>query len=187
VYSPAEILDSPQLAHREAFEVVDVGGREARVVGVPFRVVDGGDGTRLRRRSLRGLRVLEASRVLAVPLAGSILAALGADVTKLEDLPRLDMYRRRGPYIDGESGTERSAYFALMNHSKRSAAFDVDARRDRLASLLESADVVIENVGRKRATALGLAPSVAVPVHPDLLALSSSGFGQDGPHAEYRA
>ena len=36
----------------------------------------------------------------------------------LQDLPRLDMYRRRGPYVDGEAGPERSAYFALMNHSK---------------------------------------------------------------------
>ena len=60
--------------------------------------------------------MLEAGRVLAVPLAGALLGALGAEVTKLEDLARLDMYRRRGPYIDGEPGTERGAYFALMNH-----------------------------------------------------------------------
>ena len=44
---------------------------------------------------------------------------------------RMDMYRRRGPYIDGEAGMERSAYFALVNHSKRSAAFDVDAERSK--------------------------------------------------------
>ena len=116
-----------------------------------------------------------------------MLGALGAEVTKLEDLPRLDMYRRRGPYVDGEAGTERSAFFALMNHSKRSVAFDVDADRDHLASLVRSADVVIENLGRKRAVALGLAASVALATNPDLLAISSSGFGQDGPHAEYRA
>jgi crotonobetainyl-CoA:carnitine CoA-transferase CaiB-like acyl-CoA transferase len=191
VYSPAEILASPQLAHRDAFEQVPVGGgREAQVVGVPFRVVEGGNdgaGDRRRPRSLRGLRMLEASRVLAVPLAGSILGALGAEVTKLEDLPRLDMYRRRGPYIDGEPGMERSAYFALMNHSKQSVAFDVDARRDRLDALLASADVVVENLGPKRARALGLAASVALAEHPDVLAVSSSGFGSDGPHAAYRA
>jgi crotonobetainyl-CoA:carnitine CoA-transferase CaiB-like acyl-CoA transferase len=192
VYSPAEILRSPQLAHRGAFEPLRTGtGRDAQVVGVPFRVVAGGSngarGDVRSRRSLRGLRVLEASRVLALPLAGSILGALGAEVTKVEDLPRLDMYRRRGPYIDGEPGIERSAYFALMNHSKRSAAFDVDARRDRLDAMISASDVVLENLGPKRALSLELAASVAPVSHSYLLAVSSSGFGQDGPHAAYRA
>lgn len=179
VYAPAEILDSPQLAHRGAFEELEGG---ARVVGLPVQVVACG-GER-QRRSLRGLRVLEASRVLAVPLCGAILGVLGAEVTKLEDLPRLDMYRRRGPYIEGEVGPERGAYFALMNHSKASAAFDADAHPERLADLLAASDVVVENLGRKRATALGLAPEVA---GGDRLAMCSSGFGQDGPHARYRA
>lgn len=186
VYSPDEILDSPQLAHRQAFEPLPVGdGREAQIVGLPFRVVD--RSPLARRRALRGLRILEASRVLAVPLAGSILGALGAEVTKLEDLPRLDMYRRRGPYIDGQPGMERSAYFALMNHSKRSAAFDVDADRAQLEALLDSTDVVIENLGPKRAGALQLGASTAPAKHPDVLAVTSSGFGQDGPHSRYRA
>ena len=190
VYSPAEILDSPQLAHRDAFEPLPLAdGRSATVVGLPFGIVggSGGPGTDRRRRSLNGLRVLEASRVLAVPLAGALLGALGADVDKLEDLPRLDMYRRRGPYVDGEAGPERSAYFALMNHTKGSVAFDIDADRSRLDALVASADVVIENLGPKRATLLGMAASVAPSAHPDLLAVSSSGFGQDGPFADYRA
>ena len=190
VYSPAEILDSPQLAHRDAFEPLPLAdGRSATVVGLPFGLVggSGGPGRVRRRRSLNGLRVLEASRVLAVPLAGALLGALGADVDKLEDLPRLDMYRRRGPYVDGEAGPERSAYFALMNHTKGSVAFDIDADRSRLDALVASADVVIENLGPKRATSLGMAASVAPSAHPDLLAVSSSGFGQDGPFADYRA
>jgi crotonobetainyl-CoA:carnitine CoA-transferase CaiB-like acyl-CoA transferase len=191
MYSPAEILASPQLEHRGALETLPMGdGREARVVGAPFRVVDGGNdavGTGRRVRSLRTLRMLEASRVLAVPLCGSILAALGADVTKVEDLPRLDMYRRRGPYIDGEAGVERSAYFALVNHSKASAAFDVDAARHELDELLDGCDVVVENLGAKRASKLGLSASTALATHPDALVISSSGFGLDGPHARYRA
>jgi crotonobetainyl-CoA:carnitine CoA-transferase CaiB-like acyl-CoA transferase len=186
MYSPAELLDSPQLAHRGAFESLSIDGGDARIVGLPFRVVENGSGER-RRRSLRGLRMLEAGRVLAVPLAGALLGTLGVDVTKLEDLPRLDMYRRRGPYIDGESGAERGAYFALMNHSKRSAAFDVDAARERLDALLDHSDVVIENLGPKRAAALGLGASSALAARPELLAVSSSGFGLDGPRAAYRA
>lgn len=193
VHSPTEILRSPQLAHRSAFQPLRIGDHgHARTVGLPFRFVGGGDtggrhtGAR-RRRSLRGLRVLEASHVLAAPLAGAVLGALGAEVIKLEDLRRPDMYRRRGPYVDGEAGEERSAYFALVNHSKRSTAFDVDAGRDRLEALIGRADVVLENLGRKRAAALGLAASSLADRCPGLLALSSSGFGQDGPHAAYRA
>ncbi len=191
VYSPAEILDSPQLAYRRAFEALSVGGgREATVVGLPFRVVNS-DKTEeqnpRRRRSLRGLKILEASRVLAVPLSGAILGALGAEVHKLEDLPRLDMYRRRAPFVNGEEGPEHGAYFALVNHSKASEAFDVDNDRERLEKLISAADVVIENLGPKRATELGMAATVAPTNHPGLLAVSSSGFGQDGPHAKYRA
>lgn len=187
VYSPTEILGSPQLRHRQAFDALALdGGREAEVVGLPFLRTGDADGAR-RRRALRGLRLLEASRVLAVPLCGAILGVLGAEVTKLEDLPRLDMYRRRGPYIEATPGIERSAYFALMNHSKASAGFDVDADRDRLAALLDASDVVIENLGPKRSAALGLGASSAPATHPELLAISSSGFGQDGPHADYRA
>lgn len=192
VYSPLDILRSPQLCHRGAFEPVPVGdGRTATVVGPPMRIVDGGnavaDAGQRRRRSLRGLKMLEASRVLAVPLCGAILGAIGVEVTKLEDLPRLDMYRRRGPYIDGVESSDSSAFFALMNHSKSSAAFDVDAHRDRLTALMESSDVVIENLGPKRAGTLGMAASTARKTNPDLLAVSSSGFGQDGPFATYRA
>ena len=191
MYPPDELLESPQLAHRDAFDPLSIDGRRARVVGTPVRVVDGSanssNGGDRRRRSLRGLRVLEVGRVLAVPLAGALLGALGVEVTKLEDLPRLDMYRRRGPYIDGEAGVERGAYFALVNHSKRSVAFDVDAERGRLETLLDRSDVVIENLGPKRASALGVGASSARAERRDLLAVSSSGFGLDGPRASYRA
>jgi crotonobetainyl-CoA:carnitine CoA-transferase CaiB-like acyl-CoA transferase len=185
-YSPVEILESPQLRHRGALSPLPLpGGREATIVGSRHRTI--GEGTEARPRSLRGLKVLEMSHVLAGPLAGAVLGALGADVVKLEDLGRIDMYRRRGPYIDGEAGGERSAYFALMNHSKRSVAFDVVAEPDRLEDLLDDTDVVIENLGGRRAARIGLAASVLAERRPEILAVSSSGFGQDGPHASYRA
>ena len=193
MYSPLEILASPQLAHRRSLESIDVGkGRSATVVGLPFRFT----GTTRRKassqdshrgRSIRGLKVAEVSHVLAAPLAGSLLGALGAEVTKLEDLERIDMYRRRGPYIDNVVGPERSSYFALVNHSKSSLAFDFDADPGRLNSILSESEVVIENLGGKRAVRLGLAASELTKAHGDVLAVSSSGFGQDGPFSAYRA
>jgi crotonobetainyl-CoA:carnitine CoA-transferase CaiB-like acyl-CoA transferase len=190
MYSPAETLDSPQLRHRGSFELVpltpgDLAGPRARIVGAQYRPVGAGAGTACRR-SLRGLKVLEVSHVLAAPLAGALLGAMGAEVSKLEDLRRIDMYRRRGPYIDGIAGGERSAYFALMNHSKKSIAFDVEANRDRLEALLCDTDVVVENLGGKRAARLGIAVAEMVRQHKHALAVSSSGFGQDGPFAGYR-
>ncbi len=186
MYSPAEMLGSPQLRHRGAFTALPLpDGREATIVGDRYRTI--GRGVEAKARSLQGLKVLEMSHVLAAPLAGAVLGALGADVSKLEDLGRIDMYRRRGPYIDGAAGGERSAYFALMNHSKRSVAFDVMAEPERLDALLDASDVVIENLGGSRAKRTGLAASVLAERRPDLLAVSSSGFGQDGPSAGYRA
>jgi crotonobetainyl-CoA:carnitine CoA-transferase CaiB-like acyl-CoA transferase len=196
MYSPAQTLNSPQLFHRGSLESVPVpGGPEMRIVGAQYRPIEGEAGSEAqaeapaggRRRSLRGLRVLEASHVLAAPLAGALLGALGAEVTKLEDLQRIDMYRRRGPYIDGIEASERSCYFALVNHSKASVALDVEACPEHLESLLRDADVVVENLGGKRAARLGLAVAELVKHHPHVLAVSSSGFGQDGPFAAYRA
>ena len=186
MYSPAEVLDSPQLRYRGAFTSLPLpDGRTATIVGDRYRTIGCGEAAAVR--SLDGLKVLEMGHVLAAPLAGAVLGALGADVAKLEDLGRIDMYRRRGPYIDGEAGGERSAYFALMNHSKRSVAFDVMAEPERLERLLDESDVVIENLGGNRAKRTGLAASVLAERRPDLLAVSSSGFGQDGPSAGYRA
>ena len=83
---------------------------------------------------------------------------------------------------------ERSAYFALMNHSKRSAAFDVDADRERLDALL-AADRRRDREPRPQAGhgARTSPRRSRPPTTRDLLAVSSSGFGQDGPHADYRA
>jgi crotonobetainyl-CoA:carnitine CoA-transferase CaiB-like acyl-CoA transferase len=189
VRAGTEVLESPQALHRGVVDSITLDeGTTAGLLGSPFRVVARSEPSHdAPRRSLRSLRVLEIGHVLAAPLCGAVLGALGCEVTKLEDLKRLDMYRRRGPYIDDEPGADRSAYFALMNHSKQSVAFAVDQDLDRLAGLLTSSEVVIENVGRKRAATLGVAASVALDEHPHLLAISSTGFGQSGPFADYRA
>ena len=190
LYSPSEILDSPQLAYRGAItssQVLD--GVEVRSIGQPFTQLPRTEHRTgvPRHRSLRGLRVLEIGHVLALPLAASLLGALGADVTKLEDIKRIDMYRRRGPFIDGVEGNDRAAYFALANHSKDSVTVDAEADPDALTQLLEQTDVVMENVGIRRSNKLGVSASAINQSHPELLAVSSSGFGHQGPHSAYRA
>jgi crotonobetainyl-CoA:carnitine CoA-transferase CaiB-like acyl-CoA transferase len=186
---PAEIIASPQLAYRGALKTIVLGdGVKVQAVGRPFPdKSDTTTGTEFaRRRSLRGLRVLEASHVLAVPLAGALLGALGAKVTKLEDVDRIDMYRRRGPYIDAESGINRAAYFTMVNHSKISLAVDLNGDTSALASLASEADVFIENVGTRRLERFGISDAYSGN-RPEQLAVSSSGFGNEGPHAHFRA
>jgi crotonobetainyl-CoA:carnitine CoA-transferase CaiB-like acyl-CoA transferase len=191
LYSPAEILRSPQLAHRHAIERSElVPGVTVESVGRPFKAFrsEPANGTNRRaRRSLAGLRVTEAGHVLAVPLAAALLGAIGADVTKVEDVNRIDMYRRRAPFIDGEEGTNRAAYFAMANHSKRSITVDLDADVAPLFALVDNSDVVMENLGRRRSERLGISASALARSGRALLALSSSGFGHEGPQAEYKA
>jgi crotonobetainyl-CoA:carnitine CoA-transferase CaiB-like acyl-CoA transferase len=183
----AEILQSPQLAFRDCWSTVEVGGQSVQLVAAPYTVVHQEPGTEEEGSSwhgLAGLRVLEASHVLAVPVAGSLLAMMGADVLKLEELDRLDMYRRTGPFVDGHPGLERSAYFALANHPKRSIAFRADDGVP--AGVVEEAHVIVENWGRGRAGRHSLDAASVATEHPSKLAISSSGFGHHGPMSHYR-
>ncbi|HET6793416.1 MAG TPA: CoA transferase, partial [Acidimicrobiales bacterium] len=117
--------------------------------------------------------------------AGALLGAMGARVTKLEDLDRLDMYRRRGPYIEGLEGIEGSAYFAYMNHSKGSELVSTDDP-EQLEAAIHDADVVIENLGPRRARRVGVDAAALSARRPGTLSVSSSGFGHTGPWSAYR-
>jgi crotonobetainyl-CoA:carnitine CoA-transferase CaiB-like acyl-CoA transferase len=199
IYNVEDIIAWPQFRSRASFDTVRLGGTESVAVGPAFRLMRadrGAPAERPRPSGLARLRVAEAGHVLAVPLATSLLGAMGAFVTKLEDPHRLDVYRRRGPYMDGTSGApqpdgrpglERSAYFAVVNHSKRSLALDLERDREQVAAVLEASDVLIENLGPRRARRLRLDAVSATDDHPHLLAVSSSGYGQDGPWSSYKA
>ena len=187
IRGPRDLLASPQFASRGALRTADIGGQPARVIDAQNRLSAAAGNDQVRApTTIRGLRVLEAGHVLAVPLAGALLGACGADVVKLEEPRRLDMYRTRGPFIDGQADDEHSAYFALMNHSKQS--LDVDLSRPEVVSaLLSAADVLIENYGPSRARRYRIDCVQAASDHPGLFAVSSSGYGHTGPWAHYRA
>jgi crotonobetainyl-CoA:carnitine CoA-transferase CaiB-like acyl-CoA transferase len=147
--TPEEFLTSKQILARNALVAIDVDGAKAQIVDVPFEIEQGEDEANVGRQSYRleGLRVTEISQVLAMPLAGSVLGAMGASVTKLEDPDRLDTYRRRGPYIDEVEGPDRNVFFSGMNHSKRSRLIKYDTDVEGLASILDESDVLMENLG----------------------------------------
>ncbi|MCE9532293.1 MAG: CoA transferase [Planctomycetes bacterium] len=131
---------------------------------------------------LAGLRVLDASRILAGPFCGQMLGDLGAEVIKLERPGNGDDTRGWGPPFLGAF----SAYFLSCNRNKRSLTLDIAVPEgDRLFhELLDRSDVLIENFRSDSAVNLGLTPEILLEKHPRLIACSITGYGRTGPMKE---
>jgi crotonobetainyl-CoA:carnitine CoA-transferase CaiB-like acyl-CoA transferase len=131
---------------------------------------------------LAGLRVLDASRVLAGPFCGQLFGDLGADVLKVERPGAGDETREWGPPFVGEL----SAYYLSCNRNKRGLTLDLahpeGARIFR--ELARRSDVVLENFRAASAAKLGLSPPELLAVNPRLIVCSISGFGRTGPWAD---
>lgn len=127
---------------------------------------------------LDGLRVIDASRVLAGPFATMLLADLGADVIKVEP-PSGDETRAWGPPWWGDPDDRRSAYFASVNRNKRSVVLDLstDEGRAVLDRLLETADLLVHNYRPRTAARLGLETDAVRARHPRLVVAHVGGFG----------
>jgi len=136
---------------------------------------------------LDGIRVIDASRVLAGPFATMLLADLGADVIKVEP-PDGDETRTWGPPWWGDPDDRRSAYFASVNRNKRSIVLDLrtDDGRATLDRLLATADLLVHNYRPATATRLGLETEALRARHPDLVVASIGGFpGADANRPAY--
>ena len=96
---------------------------------------------------LAGIRILEAATMVAGPFCGKLLAALGAEVIKLEPPSVGDPSRRRGPFPGDVPHLERSGEFLYLNTGKKSVTLDLQLQRDRVQflRLTENMDVVVEN------------------------------------------
>lgn len=125
----------------------------------------------------RGLFVLDASQGIAGPYCASLLAACGADVLKIEP-PAGDWSRG----LTTREGTQ-SVMHVTFNRGKRSAVLDLqtEAGRAAMAKLAARADVMLEAFRPGVAKRLGLTPEAG---KPDVVFLSISGFGQQGPYSE---
>ncbi|WP_156448614.1 CaiB/BaiF CoA-transferase family protein [Mycobacterium sp. NAZ190054] len=130
--------------------------------------------------ALHGLKVLEVGNYIAGPYCGTLLADLGATVTKIEDPDGGDVVRGFAPM--NEAVGESSA-FVTLNRNKRSIALNLKADRGReiFLSLAREADVVIENIRPGAMARLRLDYDTLSRLNPGLIYLSASGWGQDGP------
>jgi crotonobetainyl-CoA:carnitine CoA-transferase CaiB-like acyl-CoA transferase len=134
--------------------------------------------------TLKGLKVLDLSRVLAGPLAGMLLGDLGATVIKVERPGTGDDTRGWGPPFDADG---ESAYFLSANRNKGSLAADFARPEDRklIADLMAGADIVIENFLPGTLGRFGLDAASILAQNSRLLWCSISGFGQESRRPGY--
>lgn len=130
-------------------------------------------------RPLEGLRVLAIEQMQALPFATQLLARLGADVVKIEHPVDGEMARPSYPFIRDPEGRQVGATFLRNNLNKRSVGIDLKAERGRdlILALAPKFDIVAENFKAGTLARMGLGYSRIEAVHPSVIYLSISGFG----------
>jgi len=139
-------------------------------------------------RPFEGIRVIDATHVLAGPFATYQLAVLGADVIKVEHPDDPD--QSRGAGTDRELNRRNmGTAFLTQASNKRSITLDLKREEDRdiLKKLVGTADVFVENYRPGALEALGLGFDAFAAINPRLIYASFSAFGQKGPRAEQTA
>jgi len=130
---------------------------------------------------LEGVRVIEIGQALAGPLAGAIMADMGADVIKVEKPDGGDDARGWGPPFSADGVT--SLYFHGQNRNKRGITLDLKKPQDveALHRLCEGADILIQNLRPGVVEEIGIGPAAMTARHPRLVYCSIWAFGDRGP------
>lgn len=134
-----------------------------------------------------GLKVADFAWVGVGPLIARALADQGATTVHIESETRPDMLRQIGPFHEGIPGLDRSQFFAFVNTSKVSLACDLstEAGRELGRRVIDWADVVVESFTPGTMARFGVDYESLRDDHPDLVMLSTSLRGQDGPERRY--
>lgn len=138
---------------------------------------------------LKGIKVLDLSRVLAGPWAGQCLGDLGADVIKVERPGVGDDTRSWGPpYFESSvnEGETVAGYYMSANRNKRSIAIDITkpAGQELVKRLAAKSDIVIENYKAGGLAKYGLDYKGLSAVNPGIIYCSITGFGHTGPYKD---
>ena len=136
--------------------------------------------TNKSKKPLEGVRVIEVGQLLAGPFAGCMLAYFGAEVIKVEPPETGDPIRN---WRVIEEGT--SLWWRSIARNKKSVTIDLrqEEGRSLVKSLMDSADVVIENFRPGTMEKWGLGPEDIKKQNPKLVYARISGYGQDGPYS----
>ncbi|NDY81823.1 CoA transferase [Orrella sp. NBD-18] len=127
---------------------------------------------------LKGMKVIDLSKVLAGPLCGQYLGELGAEVIKIEPVGVGDDTRAWIPQDQGQS-----AIFLAINHNKRSIALDLktEAGKKIVHALVKDADIVLQGFGGGTAAKLGVDYETLFGLNEKLIYCEISGYGRNGP------
>ena len=140
---------------------------------------------------LQGVRIVEMGQLIAIPSAMKWLADMGAEVIRLESVQRLESYRTDSLYhndVDGEFWN-RGANFYEQNRNKLGLTLDLsrDEGREVLRNLIAVADVFAENFTPRVIRNFALEYKDLKKIRPDIIMVSSTGYGFDGPWSNFGA
>ncbi len=131
---------------------------------------------------LDGFKILDLTTMVSGPIATMMLADQGADVIKIEP-PRGEYMRQAGHKHEG-----MSAGFLSCNRGKRSLSIDLKSSKglEIVKKLVATADVLVQNYRPGAIERMGLGEDVVREIRPDIIFVSISGFGEQGPYANQR-
>lgn len=140
------------------------------------------------RSALEGIRVADFSWVWAGPYSTMLLAYMGAEVIKIESRSRIDQ-ARIGSVTTGRvfADLDSSSVFNILNLNKLGVTLNLGHPRgvELAKEIVRISDVAAHNMRPGVMDRLGLGYEALVQVKPDIIMLSSSGYGATGPYSEY--
>lgn len=131
-------------------------------------------------KSLKGIKVLDLSRVLAGPFASQILGDLGAEVIKVEKPVAGDITRSWGPPSTGGE----SAYYLSANRNKKSITLNIKRGREVLEKLMKWADILLVNFRMDTLENMELTYEDVKKINPEIIYGLITGFGTSGPYRD---
>jgi len=138
------------------------------------------------KKALTGLRILDLADEKA-SFCSKLLADMGAEVIKIER-PCGDKSRTAGPFWGNKQHPEKSLSFWYHNTSKLGITLNLDCEEGQrlFRRLAQNTDVVVESFTPGHLDKLEVGYQTLSELNPRLIMASVTGFGQDGPHREYR-
>ena len=142
-------------------------------------------------KPLEGIRVMDLTQVFAGPTCTRILSDLGAEVIRLESPNRLDITRNL-IHADNDGRDipwERALYYTIRNAGKKEIVVDLNQPRGRelLRDIIAQSDVLAESFTPRVMRAFELDYEHVRQIKPEIVMISLSGYGQDGPQSDWSA
>ncbi len=164
----------------------EIPGTEIPETEIPGTEIPGteipGTADRLGQQPLTGIKVVEITSIYSGPMAGMLLAEMGAEVTKIEGPDGPDPIRAAG--MNAGPDSVNSTFYSL-NRGKRFCAIDGKTERGRqlMFDLVADADVFLHNMRPGKPDSLGLSYEALSKQNPGLIYAAISGVGSDGPES----